>query len=204
MLQRCRIAILHGGSLLLVSHSEIQGSGYGRKRSLVLWDCSTAVIGGRIIPLNRNFQQQHDPSGGYTNNFPNWNCYPYHLGMQRDGIGINGWEANEPDILYDPNTIFEYIDGAGEVYRAYNFQCLLARQFNKENEPKIKLNTMSDITQKDEQEGFRFIFMGVMKGIRNPIAHKDINCDDPVLALKYLCMISLLFEKLDNRVFPKE
>ena len=82
-------------------------------------------------------------------------------------------------------------------------QDLINKAF-KENEPKIKLNPMNDITEKDEQAGFRFIFMGVMRGIRNPIAHKQINWSDPTLALKYLCMISLLFEKLDNRVFPKE
>ena len=82
-------------------------------------------------------------------------------------------------------------------------QDLMAKAF-KENEPKIKLNTMRDITEKDEQEGFRFIFMGVMKGIRNPIAHNNISWNDPSLALKYLCMISLLFEKLDDRIFPKE
>jgi uncharacterized protein (TIGR02391 family) len=71
------------------------------------------------------------------------------------------------------------------------------------NEPKIKLTPMNDIAERDEQEGFRFIFMGVMRGIRNPIAHKCTNWSDPSLALKYLCMISLLFEKLDNRIFPK-
>jgi uncharacterized protein (TIGR02391 family) len=70
----------------------------------------------------------------------------------------------------------------------------------KENEPKIKLNAMTDITERDEQEGFRFIFMGVMRGIRNPIAHRHSDWSDPCLALKYLCMISLLFDKLDNRV----
>jgi len=73
----------------------------------------------------------------------------------------------------------------------------------KENEPKIKLNPMNDISEKDEQAGFRFIFMGVMRGIRNPKAHNNINWSDPSLALKYLCMISLLFEKLDNRVSQK-
>jgi len=70
------------------------------------------------------------------------------------------------------------------------------------NEPKIKLTPMNDIAERDEQEGFRFIFMGVVRGIRNPIAHKCTNWSDPSLALKYLCMVSLLFEKLDNRVLP--
>lgn len=50
---------------------------------------------------------------------------------------INGWEARAPDELYDPVTIFDYIDGAGEVYRAYNFERLLARHFTKDAGPRI-------------------------------------------------------------------
>ena len=50
---------------------------------------------------------------------------------------INGWEAKEKDQLYDPQTIFDYIDGAGEVYRSYNFKRLLARRFSKGGQPDI-------------------------------------------------------------------
>ena len=78
-------------------------------------------------------------------------------------------------------------------------QDLINKAF-KENEPRIQLNPMTDITERDEQEGFRFIFMGVMRGIRNPIVHRHADWSDPFLALKYLCMVSLLFEKLDNRL----
>jgi hypothetical protein len=50
---------------------------------------------------------------------------------------INGWETKEPDVLYNPETIFDYIDGAGEIYRAYNFRRLLARIYTKEANPRI-------------------------------------------------------------------
>jgi len=50
---------------------------------------------------------------------------------------ISGWEAKDPDVLYDPDTIFDYIDGAGEVYRAYKFQRLLARIYTKDENPRI-------------------------------------------------------------------
>ncbi len=50
---------------------------------------------------------------------------------------INGWEAKEKDKLYDSQTIFNYIDGAGEIYRSYNFKLLLARRFSKEGQPDI-------------------------------------------------------------------
>lgn len=50
---------------------------------------------------------------------------------------IEGWKPIEQDILYDPETIFSYIDGAGEVYRAYNFRWLLVRRYERKNYPAI-------------------------------------------------------------------
>ncbi len=50
---------------------------------------------------------------------------------------INGWQASGKDELYDPQTIFDYIDGAGEVYRSYNFRQLLARRYLKGGSPDI-------------------------------------------------------------------
>jgi hypothetical protein len=46
------------------------------------------------------------------------------------------WQA-EADEVYDPETIFSYIDGAGEVYRSYNFRLLVARRFHKDGKPDI-------------------------------------------------------------------
>lgn len=50
---------------------------------------------------------------------------------------IHGWKSTEEDRLFDPESIFDYINGAGEVYRAFNFRSLLARQFSKEGQPNI-------------------------------------------------------------------
>jgi len=50
---------------------------------------------------------------------------------------INGWSVSEEDKLFDEETIFDYINGAGEIYRTYNFRSLLARQFSREGQPNI-------------------------------------------------------------------
>lgn len=50
---------------------------------------------------------------------------------------MQGWVATEEDKHFDPETIFDYINGAGEVYRAFNFKSLLARQFSREGQPNI-------------------------------------------------------------------
>ncbi|HEX2694132.1 MAG TPA: DUF6599 family protein [Acidobacteriota bacterium] len=47
-----------------------------------------------------------------------------------------GWTAVE-DRTFDAETIFEYIDGAGEVYRSYNMRALFARRFEKAGEPAL-------------------------------------------------------------------
>jgi Family of unknown function (DUF6599) len=53
---------------------------------------------------------------------------------------IGSWTAEPADRLYDPITIFEYIDGAGEVYRAYNMRSCLSRRFETRNGPAIVLD----------------------------------------------------------------
>ncbi len=53
---------------------------------------------------------------------------------------IAGWTAEPADRLYDPTTIFEYIDGAGEVYRAYNMRSCLSRRYENPQGPAIVLD----------------------------------------------------------------
>jgi len=50
---------------------------------------------------------------------------------------ISGWKAIPEDQVFNQETIFNYIDGAGEVYRSYNFQLLLARRFQQPEKPDL-------------------------------------------------------------------
>ena len=50
---------------------------------------------------------------------------------------VQGWTTAGEDQWYDPQTIFDYIDGGGEVYRAYNFQRLFVRLLKKAGQPDI-------------------------------------------------------------------
>lgn len=49
---------------------------------------------------------------------------------------IAGWQVTEEDV-FDPETIWDYINGAGEVYRSYNFRRVLARRFEKPEAPDL-------------------------------------------------------------------
>jgi len=48
-----------------------------------------------------------------------------------------GWKWDGKDLNYNRRTIFDYIDGAGELYLAYNFQAVRVRRFVKPGQPSI-------------------------------------------------------------------
>jgi uncharacterized protein (TIGR02391 family) len=76
-------------------------------------------------------------------------------------------------------------------------QALMAIVFNEER-PIIKLNSLKTQSYKDEQMGFKLLYMGAMTGIRNPKAHDHVTQIDPSRTLKYLAFASLLMEKIDE------
>jgi hypothetical protein len=53
---------------------------------------------------------------------------------------VSGWRAANKDRTFDERTIFSYIDGAGELYRAYNMQNCLSRRYVKKGETDITLD----------------------------------------------------------------
>ncbi|MDD5082921.1 MAG: TIGR02391 family protein [Dehalococcoidales bacterium] len=72
---------------------------------------------------------------------------------------------------------------------------LMAAVFSLQN-PKIRLNSLETQTDKDEQEGFMYLFMGAMQGIRNPKAHENIIQNNPYIAAKLIGFASLLIETI--------
>lgn len=64
--------------------------------------------------------------------------------------------------------------------------------------PRVKLSALATTSEKDEQEGYRFMFAGAVKGIRNPRAHEPNISDDPDMCLDHLSFISLLLRRLEQ------
>jgi uncharacterized protein (TIGR02391 family) len=62
----------------------------------------------------------------------------------------------------------------------------------------LKLNPHVTTSDKDEQEGYRFVFAGSMRGIRNPRAHEITIVDDPDICLDHLSLVSLLLRRLEQ------
>ncbi len=79
---------------------------------------------------------------------------------------------------------------------------LMDSVFN-ENRPILKINELLTPSHKDEQKGFKYIFMGGQIGIRNLNAHEYVKLEDPGIALEYLCMASLLMKRVDESKLVK-
>ncbi len=50
---------------------------------------------------------------------------------------VAGWKWDRKDLNYNRRTIFDYIDGAGELYLAYNFRGVRVRRFEKPGQPPL-------------------------------------------------------------------
>ena len=83
---------------------------------------------------------------------------------------IEGWRASREDTLYNPETIFSYIDGAGEVYRAFNFHWLLVRRYEKENQPEITVDFF-DMGRSEDAFG---VFTHDLEGERVPLGQDGL------------------------------
>jgi hypothetical protein len=62
---------------------------------------------------------------------------------------IHGWVAEGDDRYYDRETIFGYINGGAEVYRAYNMKLCFSRQYTKPDAPVITLDVFEMATAAD-------------------------------------------------------
>jgi len=62
---------------------------------------------------------------------------------------VMGWAKAGEDRYFDDRTIFEYIDGAGELYRAYHMKRCLSRSYTAPDGPAIILDIFDMGTSKD-------------------------------------------------------
>lgn len=67
-----------------------------------------------------------------------------------------------------------------------------------ETNPMIKLTALTNDTERSEQEGYKFIFSGVMMAIRNPRGHEYTIKDTLDNCLDHLSFVSVLFRRLES------
>jgi hypothetical protein len=65
---------------------------------------------------------------------------------------VQGWKWDGKEEVYEARAICDYIDGAGEVYLAYNFKSLVVREFEKSGQPRI-IAELYDMGSPDDAYG---------------------------------------------------
>jgi uncharacterized protein (TIGR02391 family) len=77
---------------------------------------------------------------------------------------------------------------------------LMMAAFDRNN-PKLQLTPLVTQSEKDEQEGYRFVFAGGVWAIRNPRGHEFSVVDDPDTCLDHLSFVSMLLRRLEQAGF---
>jgi uncharacterized protein (TIGR02391 family) len=74
---------------------------------------------------------------------------------------------------------------------------LMMKAFSEQS-PLIRLTNMASTSEKDEQEGYKFIFSGSVMAIRNHRGHEYGVRESPTECLDHLSLASLLLRRLES------
>lgn len=135
-------------------------------------------------------------------------------GMTSSGRTLKAYEGLElhPEIELAVGTLYKnghYANAVEDAAKALNAlvrlrsgiedkdgTSLMEASFSPKS-PILKFNSLTDLSDIDEQKGFMMMFSGAVAGLRNPRAHKIIK-DDPEMALEFIAYISLLAKLVDK------
>jgi hypothetical protein len=82
------------------------------------------------------------------------------MGKVKTGISLpqeaSGWKWDGKEMTYHARALFEYIDGAAELYLAYGFQDLRVRRFERPGQPPIILELYEMASSEDAYGVFSF------------------------------------------------
>ena len=67
---------------------------------------------------------------------------------------VSDWTRQDSSVIYDRETIFDYIDGAGEVYRSYAFRDVAVAHYTRSGSPGITVELFDMGTTDDAYGGF--------------------------------------------------
>ena len=106
------------------------------------------------------------------------------------------------DDGYYPEATFEafkYLDKTVEKHsRVSESGYKLMMTAFAEGGPKLPLTPLRTTSEKDEQQGYKFIFAGGVLAIRNPRGHEHSVVDNPDICLDHLSFVSMLLRRLEQ------
>ena len=109
--------------------------------------------------------------------------------------------ASEPLVLYKNGHFNEAVRKAAEKFEVYlqaktgsqeHGKSLMAKVFRPEN-PILKLNSLKTENEKNIQQGYQLMTMGMMQAIRNVFSHGDEDMRSPEECFEMLMFLNWLF-----------
>jgi len=85
---------------------------------------------------------------------------------------VSGWTRLEQVDTYDPQTIFDYIDGAGEVYLMFGFRAVVVAQYAKAGELGITIEVFDMGSAEDAYGVFSHARQSEDSGIGQAYEHR--------------------------------
>jgi len=74
---------------------------------------------------------------------------------------------------------------------------LVNHVFSEKN-PILKVVDGDEIENVDEREGFRYLLIGVFRGLKNPNSHSIQQLHDPAKTIEYLALVSVLLKTVEE------
>jgi uncharacterized protein (TIGR02391 family) len=145
-----------------------------------------------VVRKARKFTEaRSEPSGG-LHPFDERNIHPKIENVAKS-LFDNGHYAQATFEAY------KYVDKQVQHLSGLNESGLkLMMQAFNETSPITKLTDLSNTSEKDEQQGYKFIFSGAVLAVRNPRGHECGIRETPDQCLDHLGLASLLMRRLDN------
>ncbi|ETX04591.1 MAG: hypothetical protein ETSY2_27960 [Candidatus Entotheonella gemina] len=117
-----------------------------------------------------------------------------------------------PDIAKVSQQLFDDGHYAQATFEAYKFidkkvqilskssesgVKLMMKAFSEKN-PQVQLTALKTQSEKDEQEGYKFMFSGSIMAIRNPRGHEPGMKETPTECLDHLSLASMLLRRIEQ------
>ena len=120
-----------------------------------------------------------------------------HTDLNEVSYGLYKDKHYSEAVFEAVKSLNNFIKRKAEIHKE-DLAGAMAGAFNEQN-PIIKLNPLETQSDIDEQKGFKFIYMGVMTGIRNIVAHENVEIDSETAKL-YLNLVNFLYKKVENAI----
>jgi uncharacterized protein (TIGR02391 family) len=132
----------------------------------------------------------------------------------RDQIPVHPFDERgiHPALPCDVQDLFDNGHYAQATFEAFKYVDKLVEQLSgttksgvpgmmqafSEKVPLVQLTPCGTTSEKDEQEGYKFLFAGSILAIRNPRGHEFSVKDSPDACLDHLSMASMLLRRLEQ------